>query len=288
MANERPLDETALRRLREDLAAGKRPSLVLLSGGAGLAPGSRGRLLRIDDPPRDAEFLHVRVGNDELPFGPEELALPGRRSRSAGRSEEPGSTNGSPATGKARSPSASTSEPILEPVRPDRRTRSIRVTAPPSAPAEPAVPESVDARLAGAGSAGSESAGSGSSGSGPAASEPSDALPAAAAPAVSATNGSTRRPRRSRPAGSPPKMALTLRFADFGWTVETLVAGRRDKAAPVPLAAVRAFADQLEDQALRRHLESTVEACRGEAEKRAQALRAELARLETELAALED
>ena len=42
MANARPLDDAALARLREDLAAGKRPSLVLLSGGAGLPPGAAG------------------------------------------------------------------------------------------------------------------------------------------------------------------------------------------------------------------------------------------------------
>jgi replicative DNA helicase len=56
----------------------------------------------------------------------------------------------------------------------------------------------------------------------------------------------------------------------------------------VPLAAIRAFADQLEDQALRRQLDNTVEACREEARKKATALREELARLETELAALDD
>jgi hypothetical protein len=83
-------------------------------------------------------------------------------------------------------------------------------------------------------------------------------------------------------------VTLTLRFADFAWTVETTVAGRRDKPQPVPLAAIRGFADQLEDQTLRRSLEATVEACRSEAQKKAATLRAELARLETELAALDE
>ena len=81
MANAQPLDDAAITRLREDLASGKRPSLVLLSGGAGLAAGSRGQLIRIDDPPQDAEFLHLKVGQDELPFAPEEVGLPGRRKR---------------------------------------------------------------------------------------------------------------------------------------------------------------------------------------------------------------
>jgi hypothetical protein len=264
MANARPLDDAALTRLREDLASGKRPSLVLLSGGAGLAAGSRGQLVRIDDPPQDTEFLHVRVGNDELPFAPEELGLPGRRPKSA---PAPASAvvEAAPASASASAKAARAAEPILEPVRPDRRTRAERVVTPPPTPAEPAVAPA---------DAATPDRPASSSASGPA----------------SGGDGSTapRAKRSARTTGGPPKITLTLRFAEFGWTVEALVAGRREKPQPVPLAAIRAFADQLEDQGLRRQLDSTVEACRGEAQKRASSLRAELQRLETELAALDD
>jgi hypothetical protein len=240
MPDARPLDDAALARLREDLASGKRPALVLLAGGAGLPAGSRGQLVRMDEPPQDAEFLHVRVGNDELPFAPEEVGLPRRRSRTVVRAEP-------------RSP-----EPILEPERPDRRTRSARVVEPPPAPPEPTVP-------------------------GP------DPVVAERPAAEQAGSDVVRKPRRqTRSGGAPAKITLTVRFADFAWTVEALVAGRRDKPQPVPLAAIRAFADQLEDQSLRRQLETTIQACRDEAQKKASALRAELARLETELAALDD
>jgi hypothetical protein len=244
------------------LSTGKRPSLVLLSGGAGLPAGSRGQLVRIDDPPQDAEFLHVKVGNDELPFAPEELGLPGR-----GRPVKAAPT---PAANRAPNPNAAAAptrgpEPILEPVRPDRRTRAERVVEPPTAPAEPPVPAPD-----------------------PAAAERPATGPAAAATAPERPTDRPSARRAARPGAAPPKVTLTLRFADFGWTVETLVAGRRDKPQPVPLAAIRAFADQLEDQGLRRQLEGTVEACRAAAEKRATALRAELSRLETELAALDD
>lgn len=243
--NARPLDDAALSRLREDLATGKRPSLVLLSGGAGLPAGSRGQLVRIDDPPQDAEFLHVKVGNDELPFAPEELGLPGRRPKGA---EAPAAVVAAAEPPTPRT-TAKAPEPILEPVRPDRRSRAERVVEPPPPPAAPPTP----------------------------------------APDPEAAERPADKPRAKRPArtAGPGKVTLTLRFADSGWTVEQLVAGRRDKPQPVPLAAIRAFADQLEDQSLRRTLESTVEACRSEAEKRAATLRAELARLETELAALD-
>jgi hypothetical protein len=275
MAHARPLDDEAIARLRAELATGKRPSLVLLSGGAGLPAGSRGQLIRIDDPPQDAEFLHVKVGHDELPFAPEEVGLPGRRGRSSEKAVGPTPVAAAPgpvsasAAARAPAPASATAsqrstEPILEPVRPDRRTRAERVVQPPPPPAEPAV-AGVDDEVA------ERPVGS---------TEPGGAV---------GTSGATR-PRRSPRSGvgGPPKITLTLRFADFGWTVEGLVGGRRDKVQPVPLAAIRAFADQLEDQSLRRQIESTVEACRSEAEKRAAALRAELARLETELAALDD
>lgn len=244
MADAFPLDDEALNRLRADLATGKRPSLVLLSGGAGMPAGTRGQLVRIDDPPQDAEFLHVKVGGDELPFAPEEVGLPGRRAKAATAA----APQGAPAV---TAPVTKAPEPILEPVRPDRRTRAERVVTPPGTPAAPV------------------------------AAEPD--------PALAERPADKPRAKRSRSGGgAPPKLTLTLRFADFAWTVETTVAGRRDKPQPVPLAAVRGFADQLEDQTLRRSLEATVEACRSEAQKKAATLRAELARLETELAALDE
>src|SRR4051794_2682445 len=154
MAHARPLDDEAIARLRAELATGKRPSLVLLSGGAGLPAGSRGQLIRIDDPPQDAEFLHVKVGHDELPFAPEEVGLPGRRGRPADKTARPTpvaaatsvTATPTPPTTPARAPAPGSAtagqrgtEPILEPVRPDRRTRAERIVQPPPPPAEPAV-----------------------------------------------------------------------------------------------------------------------------------------------------
>jgi hypothetical protein len=239
------LDDEALNRLRADLATGKRPPLVLLSGGAGMPAGTRGQLVRIDDPPQDAEFLHVKVGGDELPFAPEEVGLPGKRTKGSAAAA-PAAAAPAPAP-VAKAPAPKAPEPILEPVRPDRRTRAERATTPPTTPVEPTT--------------------------------------AAPDPEV-AEQPKAKRPGRA--GGAPPKLTLTLRFADFAWTIETTVAGRRDKPQPVPLAAIRGFADQLEDQTLRRSLEATVEACRSEAQKKAATLRAELARLETELAALDE
>ena len=168
---------------------------------------------------------------------------------------------------------------------------------PPPPPATPTNADGDEPKPPGAGSdavAGTGGGGAGVNASAELGSGTNSGAPGAGTGASAGTGGGearpdkTRRPTRTGRSGSPPKVTLTLRFADFGWTVEALVAGRREKPQPVPLAAIRAFADQLEDQGLRRQLDSTVEACRNEAQKRATALRAELAKLETELAALDD
>jgi hypothetical protein len=97
------------------------------------------------------------------------------------------------------------------------------------------------------------------------------------------------RPKTSRGGGGrPPSFTITLRFTGSEWTAETTRGGRRSKPQPVPLAAVRAFAERADDVELRRSVLAAVEQCRKQAQTRAEALRAELERVETALAQLED
>jgi hypothetical protein len=108
-------------------------------------------------------------------------------------------------------------------------------------------------------------------------------------------------PERSSPADGDPKpakaakrpgrtgtIAVTIRFAGKGWTYESTRAGRKSAARPLNLAAVRAFADRIDDPALRRDLQANIDIARQEAKTKADALRAELERVEVELAELED
>jgi hypothetical protein len=102
------------------------------------------------------------------------------------------------------------------------------------------------------------------------------------APAAKPAKATAKRPGRS---GS---ITVTIRFAGKGWTYESTRAGRKSAARPLNLAAVRAFSDRLDDPSLRRDLQATIDIAREEAKTKADVLRAELERVEVELAELED
>ena len=91
--------------------------------------------------------------------------------------------------------------------------------------------------------------------------------------------------RRPAKAGG---MSVTMRFSGQAWTYESARGGKRSAGKPLSLAAVRAFADRLDDPALRRDLLGAIDVCRHQVQTRAEALRAELERVEVELAELDE
>jgi hypothetical protein len=113
-------------------------------------------------------------------------------------------------------------------------------------------------------------------------------------PAPSAAAEQTSAPVEPKPAkaakrpGRTGTIAVTIRFAGKGWTYESTRAGRKSAPRPLNLAAVRAFSDRIDDPALRRDLQANIDIARTEAKTKADALRAELERVEVELAELED
>jgi hypothetical protein len=74
------LTEDEVAGLRRDVAAGRRPRVVL--SGPQFPPGTTGSVLRVGEPADGAEFILVRASvqgvTDELTFAPGELNLPGR------------------------------------------------------------------------------------------------------------------------------------------------------------------------------------------------------------------
>jgi hypothetical protein len=75
-----------------------------------------------------------------------------------------------------------------------------------------------------------------------------------------------------------------MRFKDGGWTVEAQRGAKRlAKPAALRPGAVSAFAEHLEDDAVRAALTETVEACRAVIEQQATELRALLAETEMSL-----
>lgn len=103
----------------------------------------------------------------------------------------------------------------------------------------------------------------------------------AKAPAKKA--GKTSRPTRSSRKALPP-LVVTLRFSDGGWTVEANRGARRiARSSPVRPGAVKAFADLVDESAVRDALTETIESCRSVVEERAASLRAELEAAEAAL-----
>jgi hypothetical protein len=111
---------------------------------------------------------------------------------------------------------------------------------------------------------------------------------ATSAPAKSAAPRRASPARSARPARSTPKrvppLVVTLRFRDGGWTVEAQRGARRlSRAAALRPGAVSAFAEHVDDEAVRDALVETVESCRAVVEERAAALRTELQLAESTL-----
>jgi hypothetical protein len=111
---------------------------------------------------------------------------------------------------------------------------------------------------------------------------PATKAPTVKAPVVKAATSAPRPSRAKRGSAGRsrkalPSLVVTLRFNDGGWTVEASRGARRvAKASPVRPGAVKAFADLVDEPAVRDALTETIESCRSVVEERAAALRAEL------------
>ncbi len=119
--------------------------------------------------------------------------------------------------------------------------------------------------------------------------EPAPQLPVATAPAAAPASAEPAAPAKAasrKPARGG--MSVTMRFNGQTWTYESTRGGRKSAARPLNLAAVRGFTDRLDDPALRRDMQVAIDACRQQAQSRADALRAELERVEVELAELDE
>jgi hypothetical protein len=102
------------------------------------------------------------------------------------------------------------------------------------------------------------------------------------------TRRTTRPARSSRAQKRVPPLVVTMRFRDGSWTVEAQRGARRlSRASALRPGAVSAFAQQVDDHAVRDALVETVESCRAVVEERAADLRAELEQAEAALRAYE-
>jgi hypothetical protein len=232
-----PLSDEEVTRLREQVARGEAPRVVVRSASAAVPAGSRGPVVRLDDPKTAAEFIVVRLKGDDVPFAPAELAVSKRGRPAAAAPMQPAQKRPPrKATGRSR-PARTTKEAANPPVAPAPAPKEHPAPAPKVQPA--AAPKAAKA----------------------------------SAPA-----------KRSRPK-APASLVVTLRFDGDAWTVEALRGGRKvGKPVPVRAGAARAIGELIGADQVTRLVEETVDACRSEVEKRADALRAQLEAAEAELA----
>jgi hypothetical protein len=280
------LTSTDIGRLRDELADGKRPRIQLRHPSPVGPAGTSGAVVLLQEPAK-GEFIVVAVSGDELPFAPEELTWPVRRPRgSAAAKAAPktaptsaAKTPAGPATGSAPTPSRSSA-----PTRSLTSVPPAAVTPPPVASLTASPPPAEAAQVAPT----------------PPVSLAPQAAPVAAArpaktalisqpePKLPADPPSPAPARRPRSGSKVPAFSVTLRFNGTTWSMESHRGGKRSKATPASLAAVRAFAERIDDVELRNQMRASLDLCRREVAARASALREELEQAEIFLAELED
>ncbi len=239
--------------LRERLESGKKPRVMLLVDTALGAAGTSVPVVGFADP-AVGEFISIRLRDDVVPFSPAELSLPVRGAKAV--------TAAPPAP-----------LPLDAPDSPPRSGH----------PSEAYRPTGADAH---------ESARPGKP-SGPSRPARLVAVPEPEPQTPSSPASDPERPQKpakaakKRPARTGA-MSVTMRFNGQLWTYESTRGGKRSTGRPLNLAAIRAFADRLDDPPLRRELLSAIDVCRQQVQSRADALRAELERVEVELAELDE
>lgn len=133
-----------LERIRDTLAAGRKPK-VMFTASAGQIAGQVGQIVHLADPADSDDWLIVRFGHDELPFSPHDLTVP-PRGRQAKQSTPPkprqettmpetasaaASTNAKPTNAKP----TETNAPEVTPAsngKPAKTTRTTKPKPPPS------------------------------------------------------------------------------------------------------------------------------------------------------------
>ncbi len=204
--------------LRARLSTGEKPRVIVRAASAAVPAGTRGNVIRMGNP-SEGEFIVVRLGRDEVPFAPAELALSAR--------------------GKTATATAAKSAPAKKTAR--------------TSPAKKAAPEKATAKKT------------------------------TATKAAVRSSGRTATKKTTSRKGAQP-LTITLRFNDGRWTVEAQRGSRRlARASTVRPGAVQAFAELVDDDAVREAMETIVASNRTVAEEKAEKLRAELAAAEAAL-----
>ena len=311
-AQARGLGPDEVEKIRESLAAGRRPKVVFTSS-AGQIAGQIGQVVQLTDPAVSDEFVVVRFGRDELPFSPGdvEMARRGAGSRKAAPAagaapvrREPEFVLGEPARTTARRarssvnggapaalPGGSSGSPA-----PSARAKS-GATAPPARTATGEADGPASSARKTAGRAQTPAPSPREAPAAPA-SPPRKAAGEAGTPAPTprkaageaGTPAPTRRsPSRGGRGKGPAGLTVTLAYADGEWSV-AVAQGAKTLAKPCPVKPSEALrmVSLVDVPGVQEAVEQIVAAERAAAQQQAERLRAELAEIEARLAELDD
>lgn len=228
--------------LRARVQAGDKPRVVVRAASAAVPAGTRGNILRIGKR-SEGEYVVVRLGKDEVPFAPGELAMSSRQA-----------TNGQ---GASRATKAAPPTPAKKAAPAAKRATPARSAAPAKkAPTPRAAPAAKKAA-------------------------PPAAAPAVR-PAKQAAKKAGKRSANAKRTPPPLVVTLRFNDGGWS-VEAARGSRRLAKPSGVRPGAVKAFADLLDEEIVRDALTETIESCRSVVEERAAALRSELEAAEAAL-----
>jgi hypothetical protein len=246
-----PLTDADVKELAFRVKGGDSPRVIVRSASAAVPAGTRGNVIRIGNP-SEGEYIVVRLGRDQVPFAPNELSLSNR-----GRTPATAAAPAKAAPAAAKKTAAASSRPSRTSARSTTKAASKASKSSPGKSAKATPSKTTGTQRTSAAK---------------------DA--AKATPSRPTTTGAKRTTSRSSRRGkgrSPQPLTVTMRFADSRWTIEAQRGSRRlAKAQPLRPGAVSAFAEHVDEEAVRDALVETVESCRAVVEEKAAVLRAEL------------
>jgi hypothetical protein len=307
------LSTDELARIRDTLAAGRKPKVVFTAA-AGQIAGQVGQVVELTDPELSDEWVVVRFGRDELPFSPTDLQLPAKATRPSART----APVVEPVKQHVTQPVTSSVDRSVGQSVPESASESAVGSAPATASVpgpreEPSVPTSTTVNGAGRPVKGAKAApapiGSAADGADGMDSKASDrsapavkpdagtatsATGVSSASAVAPAPGATATPakpaaRKAAKPKPPPSLTVTLTYAEGEWMVGA-TQGAKALAKPYVIKPAEALkmVSMLDVPGVHEAVDEIVSAARAEAEQQAEKLRAELAEIESRLAELRE
>lgn len=131
-----PLTDSDVATLRDRVKSGEKPRVIVRAASAAVPAGTRGNIVRVGNP-SEGEFIVVRLGRDEVPFAPSELAVTSRTKN--GSAPAPGAAAAKAAAKKAPAAAAASTagrRPATQPAA--TQPAAAKPTATKPSPAKPA------------------------------------------------------------------------------------------------------------------------------------------------------